>query len=169
MATGRKMNGHWLSLIQQSLCSESLGADLYVMRHSERLDEVDHHEFARFLKSEERIDHRTFYCRQNDPPLTKNGKEIARSAAIAARRLYPHIGKVFCSRLRRAIETGTTCTTSTYYEYFIRRNAHTILFPPITPSPFTIHFFQHTKLRSSSDARSTSRLVSLSLLLLSEM
>jgi len=84
---------------------------LLVIRHSERLDEVDITEWKRICRTASELQSRDMYSFSNDPPLTSpNGTGIACLAAETISTMVLsdgfNISRVYASKLRRAYETA---------------------------------------------------------------
>jgi broad specificity phosphatase PhoE len=83
---------------------------IYVVRHSERLDEVDLNTWLELAERERLSDSniRNHNDYINDPPITQNGKDIAREASLSLLRYdnITDINVIYCSILRRCVETA---------------------------------------------------------------
>ena len=97
---------------------------LFVVRHSERLDEVDIKEWEKIIQQNYpkngSIDYvseltsnggRSKYCFGSDPPITENGKALSRAAAKTIIKILSELAepgrisvKIFSSKLLRCIQ-----------------------------------------------------------------
>ena len=100
---------------------------LFVVRHSERLDEVDIKEWDKIIqqnypasRKNGSIDYgseltsnggRSKYCFGSDPPITENGKALSRAAAKTIIKILTELAeperisvKIFSSKLLRCIQ-----------------------------------------------------------------
>ena len=91
---------------------------MLIVRHSERIDEVDLQAWFRIVERENETRLRSKRDLSNDPILTENGKLLADRAGISLKRMLstyfvqvPQPSQtpptaIFCSRLKRCVETA---------------------------------------------------------------
>ena len=88
---------------------------LLIIRHSERIDEINLKHWLQLVEQENGTRRREKDDHANDPILTDNGHRIATTAAAALKRRLtdgffsvsqPQPVAIYCSRLRRCIETA---------------------------------------------------------------
>lgn len=80
---------------------------MFIVRHSERMDEVDFFSWKQIVMSQETTRNKNDFF--NDPQLTENGKLIAGVASSTIRAIiseHPGIRAIYCSRLLRCVETA---------------------------------------------------------------
>ena len=90
---------------------------MLVVRHSERIDEVDLQKWFSLVESENETRRRSKRDHSNDPILTENGQHLASRAGISLKRMLATYfvqvptpqtppTAIFCSRLTRCVETA---------------------------------------------------------------
>lgn len=87
---------------------------LLVIRHSERIDEIDRNIWENEVKNNINNDKRNLYSRRNDPRLTENGRQMAKEVALSIKQeislldedIRNNIRYIYCSKLFRAIQTA---------------------------------------------------------------
>lgn len=88
----------------------SATTELLIIRHSERIDEVNLPYWFKLVNQEDGIRRREKDDHSNDPILTDNGHRIAEIAGATLKRMLTSQPKpvvaVYCSRLRRCVETA---------------------------------------------------------------
>lgn len=99
-----------ISLSEQCALQNDCGASgqVFIVRHSERLDEVDEIKWkALGTKLVKAKGYRTRKDVLGDPPITQGrGKDIAREAGVTLLKVFTSQTGVFTSRLIRAVETA---------------------------------------------------------------
>lgn len=79
-----------------------------IIRHSERMDEVDSRGWKSIVQEDKSS--RNKYYLLDDPPITENGKNIAKTATLTLSTVLDReptkVNKIYSSRLRRCVETA---------------------------------------------------------------
>lgn len=109
-------------------------ADVYVVRHGERIDEVRGNTWVADCGKRYEKGSIELYSRCNDPPLTGEGKVQANEVAVTLRdQLIGKVDFIYSSKLIRAVQTGKTNTT------------------PLSLTPNTYHTKNYTQPQSLRD------------------